>query len=153
MSRAIKIVWEFEHAWWRDQGWGGSMNCDGPLQQTWEATLNGAPILTAYICGKQAEEWVKLGDPVRAGVYELSRLFPEAATTFKRGWVHDWLSDPYAQGAFSQTQPGYVLEHMEHISPPEGLIHFAGEHTGLFAGFIEGAVESAERVAAEVAGA
>ncbi|WP_410522841.1 FAD-dependent oxidoreductase [Parvimonas micra] len=28
-------------------------------------------------------------------------------------------------------------------------MHFAGEHTGLYTGFIEGAVESAERVSRE----
>lgn len=149
MSRAIKICWEFEEAWWRDKGWGGAFKYDGPLQQTWDGSLGEAPILTAYICGREATEWVKLGDPVRAGVYELSRIFPEAAKTFKRGWSHDWLSDPFAQGAFSHLAPGYVLEHMEHISPPEGRIHFAGEHTGLYTGFIEGAVESAERVSRE----
>ena len=38
---------------------------------------------------------------------------------------------------------------MEHIAPPEGRIHFAGEHTALWSGFIEGALESAERVISE----
>lgn len=150
MSRAIKICWEFEEAWWKDQGWGGSMNCDGPLQQTWDGSLGTAPILTAYVCGREATEWIQLGDPVRAGVYELSRIHPEASKTFKRGWVHDWISDPYSQGAFSQLAPGYVLEHMAHIAPAEGRIHFAGEHTAMYTGFIEGALESAERVTSEV---
>jgi monoamine oxidase len=150
MSRAIKICWEFDRPWWLESGWGGSMHCDGPLQQTWDGSLGEAPILTAYICGREANEWLSLGDPVRAGLYELSVLFPEAGKHFRRGWVHDWIRDPHAQGAFSHLAPGYVTEHMEHIAPPEGRIHFAGEHTGLWTGFIEGALESAERVAVEV---
>jgi len=150
MSRAIKIVWEFDHPWWEETGWGGSMLCDSPLQQTWAGSLADAPILTAYICGDQAMEWARLGDPVRAGVYELSLLFPQAAKSFQRGWIHDWTADPYAQGAFSHLAPHYVLDHMAHIAPPEGRIHFAGEHTAIWSGFIEGALESAERVVGEL---
>jgi monoamine oxidase len=150
MSRAIKICWEFDRPWWKDAGWGGSLHCDGALQQTWDGSLGEAPVLTAYICGQQAAEWTQLGDPVRAGVYELAQMFPEAATHFRRGWVHDWINDPYSRGAFSHLAPGYVLEHMRDIAPPEGRIHFAGEHTATWVGFIEGALESAERVTAEV---
>ncbi len=149
MSRAIKICWEFKEPWWQNEGWGGSMMCDGPLQQTWDSSVGSAPILTAYICGDEACRWLALGDPVRAGLYELSRIFPECSQYFERGWVHNWLTDPYSPGAFSHMAPGYVLEHMKHISPPEGRIHFAGEHTALWTGFIEGALESAERVVEE----
>lgn len=150
MSRAIKIVWEFDRPWWEEAGWGGSMLCDGPLQQTWDGSGADAPILSSYICGEQAVEWTRLGDPVRAGVYELSQIFPQAAERFQRGWIHDWVSDPYAQGAFSHLAPEYVLEHMKHIAPPQGRVHFAGEHTAIWTGFIEGAFESAERVTEEL---
>ncbi|AIE84835.1 flavin monoamine oxidase family protein [Fimbriimonas ginsengisoli] len=150
MSRAIKIVWEFDRPWWEEAGWGGSMLCDGPLQQTWDASGADAPVLSAYICGDRAVEWSRLGDPVRAGVYELSLLFPQAAKSFQRGWIHDWVNDPYAQGAFSHLAPEYVLEHMRYIAPAEGRVHFAGEHTAMWTGFIEGALESAERVVEEI---
>jgi len=33
---------------------------------------------------------------------------------------------------------------------PEGRVHFAGEHTSAWMGWMEGALESAERVAREV---
>jgi monoamine oxidase len=127
--------------------------CDGPLQQTWDGSLGGAPVLTAYICGDEAEAWTRLGDPVKAGVYELSKLCPLAAETFERGWMHNWIADSYAQGAFSHLSPGYVMDHMANIATPEARIHFAGEHTAMWTGFIEGALESAERVALEVLGA
>jgi monoamine oxidase len=39
---------------------------------------------------------------------------------------------------------------MEHIATPSSQIHFAGEHTADWIGFVEGALESAERVVAEV---
>jgi len=153
MSRAVKVVWEFNEPWWKYQGWGGSLMTDRSFQQTWDGSLSESAILTAYICGDAAAEYSSLPDPVRAGVYELAQIFPDALDTFERGWFHNWLADPYAHGAFSHLAPGYVLEHMEHIAPPQGRVHFAGEHTASWVGFIEGAFESGERVAEEVLGA
>ncbi len=150
MSRAVKIVWQFTEPWWKEEGWGGRMLCNGPLQQTWEGGQGDAAVLTSYICGTEAAAWRDLGDPVLAGLYELGQIFPQAQHTFKEGWWHDWVLDPYAMGAFSHLAPGYVLQHMEHIAPAHDRIHFAGEHTALWIGFIEGALESAERVAEEV---
>lgn len=150
MSRTVKIAWQFKEPWWRELGWGGSLHTDTPIQQTWEGSLGDAPVLTAYLCGDQAEAWTRSGDPVNASLYELCKSYPQAGKLFERGWFHNWLSDPYARGGFSHLAPDYVLNHMEHIGTQEGRIHFAGEHTGLFSGFIEGALESAERVAAQI---
>ncbi len=150
MSRTIKIVWQFDRPWWKDRDWGGSLHCDGPLQQTWDGSLGEAAILTAYICGEDAVRWCGLGDPVRAGLYELSLMFPEAHQHFQRGWLHNWIGDSRAGGGFSYLAAGYVLEHMSHIATPEGRIHFAGDHTAIWGGFIEGALESGERVASEI---
>jgi monoamine oxidase len=47
-------------------------------------------------------------------------------------------------------QPGYVVNHRRFIAAPAGRIHFAGEHTASWTGFMEGALESAERVTKEV---
>ena len=57
MGRSVKISWEFEEGWWQDQGWGGNMMCDGPIQQIWDGSMGEAPILTAYICGSDATKW------------------------------------------------------------------------------------------------
>jgi monoamine oxidase len=152
ISRAVKIVWHFDRPWWEDEEWGGSMLCDTALQQTWNGGMGEAAVLTAYVCGEEAVRWTKLGDPVSAGMYELGQLFPKARSHFVRGWFHNWISDPYSKGAFSHLAPGYVLEHMSHIAPAEGRIFFAGEHTSLWIGFLEGALESAERVVRELVG-
>jgi monoamine oxidase len=152
ISRAIKIVWQFDEPWWREQEWGGSMLCDGPLQQTWDGGIGDAPVLTSYVCGEEAARWSQLGDPVAAGLYELSQIFPTARGHFVRGWFHNWLADPFSRGAFSHLAPGYVLEHMSHIAPAEARVFFAGEHTSLWIGFLEGAIESAERVVRELVG-
>jgi monoamine oxidase len=150
MGRSVKIAWHFDRAWWKDDGWGGSMLCDGPLQQTWDASMGDEAVLCAYINGDEAARWSALGDPVAAGLYELSQLFPQAKEHFVQGWFHDWVNDPWSRGGFSHLAPGYVLEHLQHIAPPESRVHFAGEHASRWVGFIEGALESAERVVEEI---
>jgi monoamine oxidase len=150
MSRAIKISWQFDQAWWLDEGFCGRLHTDGPLQQIWDGTRGEVPVLNAYICGNRAAEWTQLADPVQASLYELGQLFPNSKDHFLRGELHDWVHDPYSLGAFSNYAPGYVLEHSEHIRTPEERVFFAGEHTATWVGFIEGALESAHRVTKEV---
>ena len=150
MSRAIKIVWEFDVLWWKEEGWNGSLLCNGPLQQLWDATRGSAPLLAAYACGEEAEYWLSQPEPAEAAREELEKMFPAAKGHCKRGWTHDWINDPLSGGAFSHLGPGYVLDFMEHVGSVEGRVHFAGEHTGGRTGFIEGSLESAERVAAEI---
>ena len=150
MSRAIKIVWEFDTPWWKERGFCGRLHCDGSLQQLWDGALGDNPILTAYICGHRAVEWTELADPINAGVYELTQYFPEAKEHFVGGQMFDWIKDQYSLGAFSHYAPGYTLGHAETMVRSEGRIHFAGEHTATWVGFIEGALESAHRVAGEI---
>ncbi len=148
MSRALKIAFEFSHSWWQDQGWSGYLLADSPLKQIWPAPES--PILIAYICGTDSREVLKINDPIPRALRQLDRIMPGAKKHFIRGWICDWMGDPFAQGAFSNLAPGYVLSHMETIRKPCGRVHFAGEHTALWTGFMEGALESAERSVKEI---
>jgi monoamine oxidase len=150
VSRAIKIVWEFNEPWWKERGFCGRLHCDGALQQLWDGSRGDNPVLTAYITGDRAVDWINLGDPVNAGIFELAQYFPEAKDHFVQGRIIDWINDPYALGAFSHYAPGYTLNHAENMVKPNGRIHFAGEHTATWVGFIEGALESSHRVVDEV---
>ena len=152
-GRTVKICWEFEEAWWRTEGWSGALTCDGPLQRTWDASIDGAAVLCAYVVGKEAVAWTRRRDPVREGLALLAEMYPSAARSFVRGCVHDWIHDPHSRGSHSHFQPGFVLSHMEHLARPAARVHFAGEHTATWSGFMEGALESAERVTAEILGA
>ena len=152
-GRTVKICWEFEEAWWRADGWSGALTCDGPLQRTWDASIDGAAVLCAYVVGQQAVAWTRRTNPVREGLASLAEMYPSAARTFVRGCFHDWIHEPYSHGSHSHFQPGFVLTHMEHLARPTPRVHFAGEHTATWSGFMEGALESADRVTAEILGA
>lgn len=152
MSRIVKVCLEFETAWWRELPSRGSIHTDGALQQLWDGSHGERAILTAYVCGAEADTWVNNPAAIRRAHAELVNTIPRARDSkLISGKVHDWTRDEFSFGGFSHLGPGYVLEHMENIAPPEGRVHFAGEHSALWTGFIEGALESAERVRDEIA--
>lgn len=149
-SRAIKVALEFSEPWWEARGWTGRIMSDLPFQQCWASGREGAHVLTAYIGGDEAERVTARQDPVRSVLRAISEVAPEAEAAFKRGQVHDWITDPWSKGAFSHLAPGAVMAAMPHLSSPSGRAHFAGESTAEWIGTIEGALESAERAAKEV---
>ncbi len=172
LSCTIKIAFEFSHPWWKDHDWNGSMFVDGMAQQVWDGSRGERAVLIAYICGESAQRLSYIFDrlpgeprrvykerngevPVRADdlcrmlLPSFERIDPRVHEYFVQGWMHDWmLTDG---GGFSYMAPGFLDEHAPHLATPEGRIHFAGEHTAkMWPGFIEGALESAERVVCEV---
>jgi monoamine oxidase len=149
-GRAVKLGLLFEEPWWQARGFSGRIHGEGLLQDLWDGARSDAPILCVYACGEAAVALAREADPPMRAVDALSRHFPEAARAYRRGWIHDWTTDPRALGVHSHFPAGYVLDHLPHVARPEGRVHFAGEHTSSWNGFLEGALDSAERVAAEL---
>jgi monoamine oxidase len=150
MSRTIKISLQFKTKWWERRKWSGSLICDLPIQQTWDGTKGEVPVLNCYIGGRDADHFLTQTHPVPAALHQLAEIFPEAKDEFVNGILYDWVRDTFAMGSFSHLAPGYVLQHMKFIAEPLGRIHFAGEHTASWVGFIEGALESGERAVGEI---
>jgi monoamine oxidase len=61
-----------------------------------------------------------------------------------------WQEDPWAGGGWGWTQPGELRWMFPAMRQPEGRVHFAGEHTSLWIAYMNGALESAERVVQEI---
>jgi monoamine oxidase len=79
----------------------------------------------------------------------LRELVPEAEVVAVH--AHDWAGDPYSRGTWTMLRPGQVHAAWSALRASEGRIHFAGAHTALrWPSFMDGAVESGHRVAAEV---
>jgi monoamine oxidase len=68
-----------------------------------------------------------------------------------RGWLDSWVDDPFARGSYTFWGIGQHTDLRGAAGPPEGPIHFCGEHTSLeYQGFMNGGVETGERAAAEI---
>lgn len=128
---------------------------DLAFRQLFEHTA-GAPgrrgILEAQAVGAEAERLGRLpeGERIAAALACVEQVFPGARRHYERGTSKCWGTDPWARGAFAYFRPGEVLALRPHLGTAEGRVHFAGDHTSPWSGWMQGALESGLRAAAEV---
>ena len=77
-------------------------------------------------------------------------MHPGIREHFEGAVVKAWGRDPYAVGHVSWPDVGDVTAHLEALQSPHGRIHFAGEHTTVLRGTMEGALRSGIRAANEI---
>ena len=109
-------------------------------------------VLASYTWGEDAQRWGSLSPPERIvqALEDVTRIHPQAAEEFEVGASKMWHDDEFAGGAFALFDPGQQTLLYEAICAPEGRIHFAGEHASLAHAWIQGAIESGVRAAAEI---
>lgn len=147
MGRVVKVLLRFEEAWWEGLDWRGRLLCDLPCQQVW---IGGSRVLTCYICGSMASVVRGSRDAVGMVLRGLAEVFPAAASSFVEGELVDWVGDEFAGGAFPSLGVGSVGAVKDWPGRAWEGIHFAGDGTAQWFGFMEGALESAERVVGEI---
>lgn len=83
---------------------------------------------------------------------ELDVLFPGVAAAYTGNAVRfHWPSARWFDGSYGCYEPGAYTSYVGSEAEPVGNLHFCGEHTSTEAqGYLEGAVESGERVAGEI---
>ena len=84
------------------------------------------------------------------GVDLVADAFPGIRSEFEKGAVYRWSAEPWTRGAFAVYRPGQMTTLMPVLASAESGLHFAGEHTSIWTGWMEGALESGERAAREV---
>ncbi len=84
-------------------------------------------------------------------IREIEQLRPAAKGALEAGGFHSWWLDPYNAGDWAIFAPGQVQGLLPSMAQPHGRVHFCGEHTATMNRGMEGAMESGERVAIEVA--
>ncbi|WP_421107392.1 flavin monoamine oxidase family protein [Streptomyces sp. NEAU-S77] len=64
---------------------------------------------------------------------------------------HDWMADPHSQETWLIQQPGQLTQYHHALQASTGVLYFASsDHANIWAGFIDGAIESGTRVARHV---
>jgi monoamine oxidase len=75
-----------------------------------------------------------------------------APAPLKALWHTSWEEDPLARGGYAVFSPDFDPRLRALLRRPAGRLYFAGEHTSTkWEGFMNGAVESGQRAAAEIA--
>lgn len=156
---ATKIAIEFKSRFWEKAGqYGGKSITDLPIRFTYYPsygihTPGAATVLASYTWADEALTWDSLPDRerIRYALKNLAEIYGEIVySEFVTGTSFSWSQNPYSCGAFTAFEPGQELELFPYITPPSGKVHFAGEHTTLTHGWMQGAIESGIRVAHEV---
>jgi monoamine oxidase len=152
---ATRLLLQFDRRFWRRRGRPNAFGTDLETGAVWEGNEQqaGPQGILSLLAGGRASR--ALQDIVHAegerGVVKRlewlgrpSRLL--AAQTIV--WDHD----PWARGGYAYFDPAFHPVWRAWLARPSGRVVFAGEHTSIkYQGYINGAVETGFRAAAEIA--
>jgi monoamine oxidase len=163
MGAAQRIVLQFEEIWWAKPD--GSLpsfvyGADEPFPVWWTSLPRKSPILTGWIGGPRATRLAGLtGEALLARALEsAAAIFGEPPEALRDGLVasyaHDWLSDPFARGAYSYGGVGAREARRILAAPVSDTLFLAGEATaeGGRNATVHGALASGRRAATEAVG-
>ncbi len=113
---------------------------------------NEVTSLAALMFGNEAERADQMDeDSVKAMVIAaIEKIRPAAKGKLEAAGFKSWFRDPFASGDSPTFGPGQVTQFVGEMSAVHGRLHIGGNVTALSANGMEGALESAERVATEV---
>jgi len=154
-GQILKAPLQFRERFWLKYETEARKSLQNMIGSVYEST-GGQPgprgILLAYIPDKSGMEMASIPAEQRVEkiLAKVAELHPEAPKHFEAGYAKWWQEDPWAGGTYAYFRPGEITTVRTMIAKPEGRIHFAGEHTAGWQGYMNGAVESGHRVAAEV---
>ena len=156
-----KLHAQFKDRLWYKQGYNGYTYSDKSFQQTWEVTraqAGSAGVLTSYYGGAWGASFKapSFGPANPAYTREfLNGLEPIYAGSVKawngKAFMDYWTGDPWHRGSYSYIAVGQSTQFYGIEGVPQGNVRFAGEHVSVdFGGFMNGAVETGERAAAQI---
>jgi monoamine oxidase len=150
-----RIYLQTRSRFWFAEGLSGNATTDLPVMGIYERTINQPGtrgILECYTAGPNARQLAarRDGDRVTTALAEVQRVYPEISSQFEGGASKCWDEDEWSRGAYAWFKPGEMTSLLPHIASVEGRVHFAGEHASSSPGWMQGAIESGNRVAAEI---
>jgi monoamine oxidase len=154
----LKVVLRFRQAFWeeiddgryRDAGF--FFAADSTFPTFWTTRPLSAPLLNAWVGGPRAARLAErpMTEVVRVAADDARTLFGGHDRELEAAYVHDWLNDPFARGAYSYVKVGGQHARQDLAAPLHDILFFAGEATDSEGGTVTGALNSGTRVAREV---
>jgi monoamine oxidase len=146
----------YEKPFWRDAKLSGqALSNIGPIKATFDASPKGGSpgVILGFIGGTAARKVTPLPfeERKKACLDTLVSFFGPEAANVKAVSEKDWPADPWAAGCpVGVLPPGTLVDFGEALRAPVGKIHWAGTETSNYwCGYMDGAVRSGERAAAE----
>jgi len=129
----------------------GYATTEGSSQRIYEPTVDQpgqAGVLMSYAGGDGGRKLATRPEDQRIAVIEADiRSVHQLTAPSIAGFSRAWSAHPRYGGSYAVYRPGQVCEFWDVLRRPHGRIWLAGEHAATWTGYLEGAVESGERVA------
>ena len=157
MGSVIKVQCVYDEPFWRAEGLAGQTTSDtGPVRITFDnSPPDGSPgVLMGFMEGTDGRVMSRTSAAERraATIESFVRYFGPRAARPRQYVEKSWMADPWARGCYAgYFAPGTWLDFGSEVRAPVGRIHWAGTETATeWNGYIDGAVQSGQRAAAEV---
>ena len=156
----VKCMAVYERPFWRERGLSGAVtSADGPISVAFDnSPPDGSPgVLLGFFEGAAAREVAdRSREERRAIVLDcMARFFGADASRAIDYVDHAWGADEWSRGCYGgYMPPGAWVAAGPALREPVGRLHWAGTETAtVWNGYMDGAVSSGERAAAEAAAA
>lgn len=153
----VKCMAIYDRPFWRDEGLSGqATSTEGPVKVIFDnSPPDGSPgVLLGFLEGRQARElgeWEQ--DARRNAVVDcFRRIFGERAAEPLDYVEKVWAREEWTRGCYGcYMPPGGWVSYGQALRTPIGRIHWAGAETGtVWNGYMDGAIQSGQRAAAEI---
>ena len=131
--------------------------CDAPqggIYQTATAGgTDGEACLEWYVAGRPAESLVALSAQQRQQRIQeaIEPSHPGLTASWLDWYAQDWVNEPFTKGAYSCAQLGKIMHWGRTLYHGLGRLKYVGEHASFrYTGYMEGALESAERCVRQI---
>ena len=151
---ASRVFFQVKKRYWQEEGLNGFGLADYPTE-LWHATFDLSTtrgVLVAYTKGTASRNLTAMNESQRIEYArkEVDSMLPGLSEHLEGAFSVCWDDDEFAKGAHSFLNKGEITELLPYTAYPEGRIHFAGEHTSAWHGWVQGAIESGYRSAIEI---
>lgn len=154
----IKCMARYERPFWREEGLSGQAGSDRrPLAIAFDnSPADGScGVLLGFLEGAHGRRAGGLAPAERRDLVlgDLAAYFGPGALEPLEYIEKDWAAEEWVRGGYgAHLGPGTWTGYGDLLREPEGRIHWAGAETSpVWNGYMDGAVRSGERVAAEIA--
>lgn len=157
LGTVIKLHAIYDRPFWRDAGLSGQATADeGAVRVIFDNSPSDGSvgILMGFIEGEEGRIWGARSEADRKQetLTAFARFFGDEAAAPNHFTEKVWADDEWARGGYAGLMPpGGWTSYGSALREPVGRIHWAGTETATeWNGYIDGAVRSGERAAAEV---
>jgi monoamine oxidase len=155
----IKVAAVYDKPFWRDDGLNGTaLSLNGPVSATFDdSPPSGKPgVVFGFVGGDEARTFMRLPRSKRraAVIGNFKAFFGPAAAKPRDYFEMNWTREAWTRGCpVAVPGPGTLTAYGHLLRKPIGRIHWAGTETSTYwNGYMDGAVRSGERAAAEILG-